>query len=438
MPVGRLPIGFLSGLAIFTVILLGSIAWADPRENIWRAGKEGFFPEASLISDPAGNLYGTTEKGGVFHGGTVFELTPNADGTWTETVLHNFCSLNNCQDGRYPLAAVTFDEAGNLYGTTSQGGAHNYSGTVFKLTPNKDGTWTESVLHNFCSRKNCFDGGEPAASLIFDEAGNLYGTTEMDGAHCTGRYACGGVVFELTPNSDGSWMESVLYNFCSLKGCFDGRNPASSLIFDKVGNLYGTTAFGGVSNYFGTVFELSAKAGGGWTEKVLHRFSSDNTGYSPVAGLIFDTAGNLYGTASDEGGGAGGTVFELTPKAGKWTEKILYRSGVKGGAGLRASLIFDKAGNLYSTASDEGLYGHYGTVFELTPKTGGGWAAKVLHTFIGKDGSYPAANLIFDATGNLFGTTVEGGTHGHGTVFELSPRVNGGWREKVLHNFGPY
>jgi uncharacterized repeat protein (TIGR03803 family) len=333
-----------------------------------------------------------------------------------ESVLYSFLGGG---DGGYPRAGLIFDQAGNLYGTSLGGGIiANCCGTVFELTPNVGGVWTEKVLHNFT---NGDDGGYPYAGLIFDAAGNLYGTTSEGGANKLG------TVFELTPKTGGVWTEKVLHSFAGGK---DGTDPAAGLIFDAAGNLYGTTAEGGEYRY-GTAFELTPAAGGRWTEKILHNFGKDKDGNQPVAGLISDAAGNLYGT-NIEGGAYGlGTVFELTPNVGGgWTEKVVHSFNGKDGGDPAGCLIFDAAGNLYGTTNS--------TAFELTPKAGGGWAEKILHTFnpYHRDGSFPAAGLIFDAAGNLYGTTSQGGDHtDKGTVFELTPAEGGRWTEKLLYNY---
>ena len=345
MRVGKHPISSKAALAIFAIILLGTSSWAAPREKVRRPGKEGFHPETSLILDPSGSLYGTTEEGGIQHAGTVFKLTPNADGRWTESVIYSFCSLTNCQDGKFPLAGVIFDEVGNLYGTTEWGGTcKDGCGTVFKLAPNADGSWAESVLYRFCSLTNCLDGDGPSSSLIFDKEGNLYGTTVSGGVNVSVCPNDCGTVFKLAPNADGSWTESVLYSFCSLTNCLDGAGPYSGVIFDKDGNLYGTTHGGGnfVSCPFtkgcGTVFELTPSSGG-WTERTLHKFiNNGKDGIYPYAGLIFDTVGNLYGTTYNGGdidvGYGLGTVFELKPQKGPWAEIIVLTSTSKVGSNL--------------------------------------------------------------------------------------------------------
>ncbi|MGB8889401.1 MAG: choice-of-anchor tandem repeat GloVer-containing protein [Candidatus Korobacteraceae bacterium] len=429
-----------AALTIIAVTLFASSARAATRETILHSfndnGSDGYFPFASLISDAAGNLYGTTEGGGIHscNGfasdcGTVFELSPRQGGGWSEKVLHSF----NGTDGANPEASLIFDAAGNLYGTTASGGIHacnghpNNCGTVFKLSPNSHGGWTESVLHSF---GNGADGIYPVAGLIFDAAGNLYGTTENGGVHnCNGGSYCG-TVFELSPNQGGGWTEKVLHSFGNGT---DGYGPEAGVVFDAAGNLYGTTENGGIHNR-GTVFEMSPRGGGGWSETVLHSFGNGEDGIYPVAGLIFDAAGNLYGT-TEEGGigrecpyGGCGTVFELTPtEGGGWTEKNLHNFGVeeRDGTYPSAGLIFDAAGNLYGTTGIGGAYCSIGcgTVFELTPTGGGDWIETVLHSFgNGTDGYYPYSSLILDAAGNLYGTTEDGGIHGvYGIVFEITP-----------------
>jgi uncharacterized repeat protein (TIGR03803 family) len=357
-------------MIIIAILMLAQGAGAASKyETLYKftGGKDGSRPGASLIFDQAGNLYGTTEFGGAHGLGTVFKLAPNADGSWRESVLHSFCPTN-CGDGEYPDTSLIFDQAGNLYSTTASGGAHEF-GTVFQLVPNADGSWRESVLYSFCSRTNCCDGVGPFASLIFDQAGNLYGTTSAGGAHG------GGIVFKLAPNADGSWRESVLYSFCSRTNCGDGQEPWASLIFDQAGNLYGTTNLGGGALGGGTVFKLAPNADGSWRESVLHRFCSrtncsDGTG--PYAGLVFDLAGNLYGTTFAGGdqelclASGCGVVFKLTPNSkGGWNERVLHTFADRPGASPRGGLIFDPAGNLYGTSSGSTTFG---SVFEIASR----------------------------------------------------------------------
>ena len=249
-----------------------------------------------MIFDKAGNLYGTTYTGGMANRGVVFELTPSGSG-WTETVLHSF---TGSPDGAYPSSGMTFDPAGNLYGTTQSGGCSTGCGTVFELTPSLSG-WTETVLYNF---RGPNDGVVPYGGLVLDPAGNLYGTTPYGGA------GGGGTVFELTP-SNGGWVFGVLYSFV-LEGT---GGPTDTLARSAAGNLYGTVFsggnFNGCSGYgCGSVFELSP-SGGGWIFTSLHEFHDGKDGGNPYAGVILDPAGNLYGTTSGLLGGDG-SVFEIT------------------------------------------------------------------------------------------------------------------------------
>jgi len=234
--------------------------------------------------------------------GTVFELAREAKGSWTEKVLRSFS--DNGKDGFGPYGGLIFDASGNLYGTTYYGGntpdcnSNTGCGTVFELTPDTSGRWKEKILHNF----NGTDGAGPYARLIFDASGNLYGTTVAGGIYDGGV----GTVFELTRKAGGSWAEKVLHEF-NYNGT-DGIWPFDSVIFDASGNLYGTTSAGGFYEV-GTVFELTPEKSKGWTEKILYSFDDATASFSPYAGLIFDTVGNLYGTTVD----GGGTVFEITP-----------------------------------------------------------------------------------------------------------------------------
>ena len=357
-------------------------------------GKNGSGPAVSLVADGAGNLYGTTIYGGAFGGacggqgcGTVFELMPAGNGKWTRKTLHSF---GRAGDGQLPNSSLILDSDGNLYGDTVVGGTSNF-GTIFKLTPRSDGTWKESVLYNFTGDT---DGGYPQAVLTLGPSGKLYGTATGGGIQASG---CGawhgcGVVFELGSNAHGKWTERVLY---SLAGMPDGEFSLGGVIFDNAGNLYGTTNQGGTANS-GTVFKLVPKKGS-WKETVLHSFGSGTDGIGPVVGLTSDAAGNLYGTTILGGtsdpvcqGFACGTVFELKRGGnGKWTEKILY--------------------NFTN----------------------------------GIDGAAPGAILIFDTHGNLYSTAINGGANGTGcggsgcgTVFELKLAANGQWTEKTLHSFG--
>lgn len=294
----------------------------------------------------------------------------------------------------------------------------------------------ESVLYRF---RGGSDGAFPTSGLVADRFGNLYGTTEFGGAGLCYLYGCG-TVFQLTPPTGpgGTWKERVLYSF---QAGTDGGGPQGGLIFDKSGNLYGTTIGGGQNAgcpNCGTVFQLvpPSTAGGNWTEVVLYRFTGNSDGAMPVGSLIFDKAGNLYGVTSSGGGPAeNGTVFQLAPPGpgGIWTEHVLYRFKPENGSNPQYGLIMDDTGNLYGTtqhggdAECEPQFGlGCGIVFELVPPliAGDTWSEKILHVFHGQpqgDGAFPLGGVIFDGLGNLYGTTAIGGIDNGGTVFQLTP-----------------
>ena len=350
---------------------LGDVYELANRNGTWKekvlysfdyGNTQHFFPLqfSSLIFDAAGNLYGTMFNGGPYDCGAVFETSLEGNGEWTTRALHNF--NDNGNDGCLPMGSVTFDSAGNLYGTTQAGGIYG-GGTVFELTPNSDGSWNEKILHHFGYGK---DGLNPQGSVVFDAAGNLYSTTFYGG----GRDPGNGTVFELSPTASGRWTEKLLYDFNVSVTGVNGSFPTAGVIFDAAGNLYGTTESGGSGNGRGTVFELTPTASGPWTETVLHTFNVGD-GWNLNNNLVFDNSGNLYGTTS-QGGLAtdpAGTVFELLPAGdGVWTENILYSFSAAGDEGDDPScaLIFDAAGNLYGTTSAGGSGGG-GTAFEIAP-----------------------------------------------------------------------
>jgi uncharacterized repeat protein (TIGR03803 family) len=405
-------------LVVFTACLLVMATRLGAQQervlHSFSRGVDGYYPYAGLVFDSAGNLYGTTSQGGIYGdgltGGTVFEMSRTAAGAWTHKTLHNF----RVTGGGSPYAGLIAEASGSLLGVAADGPWYGLSGTAFELTPAADGTWTDSVLYTF--QRNGLDGYDPVAGLILDSAGSLYGTTIGGGPFLDG------VVFELMPAAGGGWTHKVLHNFNHSGG--DGANPDAGLIFDRGGNLYGTTLNGGAYNY-GTVFELMPQAGGRWVERILYHFNNNGgDGYNPAAGLIFDAAGNLYGTTSYGGIYNAGTVFELTPKVGRgWAERVLHHFGAgQDGQHPFAGLIFDASGDLYGTTVNGGVYG-YGTAFELRPTADGGWTESMLHNFNIDyiDGIWPYSSLIFDASGNLYGTTSWGGTSDYGTVFEITP-----------------
>jgi uncharacterized repeat protein (TIGR03803 family) len=315
---------------------------------------------------------------------------------------------------------LAIDAKGNLYGTTSAGGA-NSKGTVFELTPSAGGTWTEKVLYSFGATST--DGTGPLADRVLDSKGNLYGTTQTGGTNSAG------TAFELSLGAGGTWTETLLWNFTPTTG--DGGTPNAGMILDTEGNLYGTTQEGG-SIGDGTVFELTP-AGGVWTEKILHSFSpSSADGVQPLADLVMDSKGNLYGTTPNGGAKAAGAAFELTPgSSGSWTFKQIYSFHAFTGDSESpyAGLIVDAVGNLYGTAETGGV-SSLGTVYELTPTTNGSWTEKIPYSFspYNNDGTGPISRPLLDADGNLFGTPSAGGSghyygYGGGTVFEIPSTV---------------
>jgi len=387
-------------------------------------GDDGGEPHAGLIFDSAGNLYGTTFYGGTYNQscpngdhrcGAVFKLTPNPDGSWTETVLF---SPSNFYD--FPNS-LTFDSSGNLYGTLCCGALN---GAVFTLIPNLDGTWTESDLYGFGGGE---DGMFPSTALTIDTAGSLYGATYFGGnGGCDRNWGCG-TVYKLTANGNGGWTENVLYRFSGGEdGGYPGNfptNPTSGkLVFDAAGNLYGTTSVGGAHGY-GVVFQLTPQPDGTWAETVLHSFTGGKDGTSPLTQLVSDNTGNLYG--ADSGGGANGcgVLFELKNVPGNgWKGVVLHSFKGQPACNPVGALAFSAAGDLYGVtlnSPDCSYYQHgCGTVFKFDSGTR---SFRVLHVFTGDDGATPDGGLIVDGAGNLFGTTIFGGTGYSGTAFEIMP-----------------
>ncbi|MGA7558131.1 MAG: choice-of-anchor tandem repeat GloVer-containing protein [Terriglobales bacterium] len=278
----------------------------------------------------------------------------------------------------------------------------------------------ETVLYSFCpAEPNCTAGGGLESPLTMDAAGNFYGTTSFGGIYG----GLGGTVFELSPNGSGGWNETNLYNFCSLPNCADGEGPGySGVIFDSKGNLYGTA--GGGAYGYGVVFELSP-VGGNWTETVLYNFAGGAGAGSPVSGLIMDAAGNLYGTTYDSDNNYG-AVFELSPSGGGWTEQVIYETYTDA-----AGLTMDAAGNIFGIGGS--TRGH-SSVFELSPNGNGGWNPTVIHTFA-QTNMDPQGTLALDPAGSLYGTTLYGGAKNAGTVYKLTPAKQRKWTFKILHSF---
>ena len=357
-------------------------------------GGDGAYPLAGLTMDRAGNLYGTTANGGAYNVGVVFRLS-RAGSSWVLKPLYTF---TGGADGGYPYSGVVIGPDGGLYGTTNSGGVRN-QGTVYRLVPSPavchavTCPWEETVIHSFPSGGDDGSFPEDYGNLVFDHAGNIYGTTELGG------FGGGGAVFELSP-SNGGWTESVIWHFVTQTG----YDPFSGLIFDSSGNLYGTTtAASGAGNY-GVVYQLSP-SGSGWTENVLSYIG--HPAGAPSGGVVVDGQGDVFGAASCFSGGVDpGEVFELTPSNGGWAFNVLHTfSG--SGTGPCDSPTLDAAGNVYGTSSGTGS-NSLGEVYKLTPSNGG-WSYSSV-SFAGSNGAFPEGSVIFDAAGNMYGTAAGGGS----------------------------
>lgn len=400
---------------VITALLLTPSASAAPKFRVlhdFGAGNDGAGVWSTVIFDKKGNLYGATGGGGIYGDGAVFELAPTSGGGWKESVIHSF-SFND--DGASSYAPLALSAAGSLYGTTQDGGTY-LGGTVFKLThgpegwtstvlyevgskygdvildeagnlygsigagaygygaiaelsPGSDG-WKYRVLYSFCPHSGCPDGIFPS-NLIWDTAGNLYGVAFGGG----GSQKCGldgcGTVFELSPQTGGGRKEHTLHKFGAFHG--DGEGPSSGLLLDSSGNLYGATGGGGShacgNGGCGTVFKLTPGSDGLWEETILYNFKGGGDGGAALGPLVVDKAGNLYGT----------TAFGGSAQCG------------------------------------------CGVVYKLTPSSNGKWKYTRLHAFVASDGYEPGVGLIIDSKGNLYGTTAVGGKYGGGVVFEITP-----------------
>lgn len=364
----------------------------------------------------------------------------------TVTVLYNFGDQLS-HDGNFPNGTLTLDNHGTLYGTTAQGGPGN-TGIVFALVPPSvaGGTWTErAIFANFSGPNGLNVNG---GLVLNQQSGKLYGTTRRGGSRDVG------VIFELAPpkQSGAQWTETVLYNFTGTEGGTDGGLPAPGLIADSRGALYGTTQSGG-QHQNGTVFRLSPPShpGGAWNEKILHSFEGRGDGAMPISGLVIDEARVLYGVTPFAGANRSGAVFKVSPPAsgtGAWTESVIYSftgahdGSLPDGRFPETALIVDHAGNLYGTTNRGGntCVSGCGTIFRLSPPTaeGGAWTELILHSFASHfDGGSPSGALVLDSQGSLYGASRTGGIHNGGTIFKLTPPVDGSvpWTKTSFSGF---
>jgi len=409
-------IGRVNLLSLIFMGAAGAFAQTVTTIHDFGGHNDGENPQAGVIFDQAGNLYGTAALGALDGNGVVYRLTPPVAGAvpWTESVLHKF---EGQPDGAVPVCSLVFS-AGELFGTTEEGGAH-YMGTVFqvKLPGESGGNAKERVLYSFGSVAG--DGMVPNASLLPANPG-FYGVTRDGGANGFG------TVFQVIPpgNGGGDWIETILYSF---SGSGDAAFPSSDLVMDQAGNLYGTTLVGGANN-LGAVYQLSPPTtkGGPWTETVIFSFSGPD-GTLPFGRLEFDRAGALYGTTDGGGSLQEGTVFRLNPPSQSgalWSESVLYSfSGGSDGGNPVAGVVIDKMGRLFGTTSTggNGRPDPGGVIFRLDPPENEGdpWTERVLHAFGGPDGFRSLSRLVRRG-GAMYGSTSAGGLNGTGTVFVLT------------------
>jgi uncharacterized repeat protein (TIGR03803 family) len=397
---------FSNSLAVLVTLLMSTSAFAQPTFTVihdFRGGSDGANPQATLVVDKSGALYGTSLSGGSRNSGTVFKMTPpRIGGTWDESVLYGFTGRS---DGAHPMASLLLDNKGNIYGTTETGGTASM-GVAFKLTRNPANRWSEMVLHAFGTGTD--DAVFPRNALVMDQSGALYGTG-------LGGHLGFGAVFKLT-HVGGRWTATTLHSFNE----FEGYKP-HDLVVDGIGSLFSTTEVGGPTASHGVAFTLTPTTGGGWIEKTIHAFTDGPTdGRDPQSGLLL-MGGELYGTASGGGTFGDGMVYKLTPAGGgRWTETVLYNfNGRSDGRNPQGALVADRAGALYGTTVAGGS-ANQGVVFKLTPRTDGRYIESVLHGFTGgSDGGSPVSGLVFDNSGVLYGTTPIGGRSNLGVVFKL-------------------
>ncbi len=381
----------------------------------------GEYPSTELVFDATGSLFGTTVLGGTWNTGTVFELK-NSPNSWRHSVLHHFTGGT---DGGQPYGGVTVGQHGELFGTTVIGGTggscpEDGCGLVYQLTKGKRG-WHETVIHDFAGA----DGSGPGAGVTMDENGDLFGMTPTGGAYGFG------VIYELAPDDVGGWTFSVVHDFT---GGDDGAGgSAGRLLIDGAGHLFGVATAGGRYGQ-GTMFEVVPANGnrnladarpGTWALSVHYAFRGEPDAGFPYGALRRDASGNFYGTTYYDGANDLGSVYELTPTSGEWIERVLYSfEGGSDGSRSVSNVLFDRSGNLYGTTSEGGDSNcSCGTIFELMPQPDGSWSEATVHRFAGgfQDGASDYNGLVADAQGRMFGATVHGGSDDDGTIYRFAP-----------------
>ncbi|HEY3776528.1 MAG TPA: choice-of-anchor tandem repeat GloVer-containing protein [Rhizomicrobium sp.] len=412
---------FALGAGLMAFLASGAASARSENTLLTFTGTNGSGPWTGVVEVGKGHFYGATFNGGANGTGAVYELRQVKEGKWKEKVIYSF-GTGGSGDGAYPqMPWLVVDSNGNLYGTTPNGGAHEL-GTVFKLSPGKR-HWSEQILYSFAGGD---DGDQPIGGVTLDSNGNLYGTTTVGGGSANCLEGCG-AVFELTPQKNGTWTESILHAFTGIPqgaSCgddYDGQNPyRATLVIDAAGNVFGTTQLGGAGcGSFGTVWELSPARHGHWKYSVIHVMPTVAGDAYPDAGGVLDSDGNFYFA---EGGGS---IYELV-KAQGYQEQTLYQYPGPGAEGDYDTVNFDKAGNLYWTSAGGGGQGYQGTVEKLTPDGQGGWKHSTLYAFAsgGPAGVQPFAGVTVDASGKIYGSCGSGGGsqgNASGTVFEIAP-----------------
>lgn len=395
--------------AIVALIALpATSAWASSTNILYgfTGGTDGEYTDTDLVLDSAGNIYGTSVSGGAFGSGTVFRVTPAGK----HTVLYSF---HGGTDGGEPYKGVTLDSQGNIYGTAVTGGkgaCEGGCGVVFQLT--KSGTnWKQTILYYFTGGN---DGSGPGTGLTLDSNGNLYGMTPTAGAYGVG------VVFQLKRVHMNAWEFKVIHTFT---GGNDGAAASAGRLLIRNGHIYGVATAGGAHGK-GAAFELTPSTVGEWHVKVLYGFKGQPDAGFPYGALSADKSGNLYGTTYYDGANNLGSVYELIPDGhGNWSEKVLYSfKGGSDGASSLANLVFDTAGNLYGTTSEGGAGCSCGVIFKLASDGHGNWSESIPHRFQGSpDGAFPYNGMVAGAGGYFYGATVHGGPTNDGAIYRFKP-----------------
>lgn len=390
--------------SVFVIAFSLATATASTTDVIFSFEEDnGEYADTDLDTDSAGNLYGSTVLGGSHGSGTVFQLSPSPTG-WIQSVLYNF---TGGADGGEPYKGVTIDRRGNLYGTAvtgGSGGCEGGCGVLYKLTKSANGTWQQRVIHAFTGGD---DGSGPGARVTVDASGNVYGMTPTGGTNGLG------TIYKLATN--GAF--TVIHTFT---GGADGSNGSAGRMLWLNGRLYGAATTGGTYGS-GVVFQLTPTPAGEWEFRTLYSFRGQPDGSFPYGALLRAASGKFYGTTYYGGQGGIGTVYELTPRAtGEWSERVIYsfQNGSDGNSPI-SNLVSDANGNLYGTTSEGGLGS--GIIFKLTPN-GGQWTESIVHSFSGPpDGGFSYNGMVVDAFGNFYGATVHGGADNDGCVYKFTP-----------------